>query len=119
MSVTRRFLLASSLARLIEKERGGHTVRQGYFPGRSGRSPHVHLEGSTGRLILVPDRANGAVEDVADIPHSHAEALLDVAAGRIEYVSIGLDLGSCTAAVHRFITPRAAGSDHLDVKAGP
>jgi CYTH domain-containing protein len=105
MSVTRRFLLASSLARLIEKERGGHTVRQGYFPDHSGRSPHVQLEGSTGQLILVPDRANGAIEEVANIPRSHAEALLDVAAGRIEYVSTSLDLGSCTAAVHRFTTP--------------
>jgi CYTH domain-containing protein len=105
MSVTRRFLLASSLARLIEKERGGHTVRQGYFPDHSGRSPHVQLEGSTGQLILVPDRANGAIEEVADIPRSHAEALLDVAAGKIDYLSIGLDLGFCIAAVHRFTTP--------------
>jgi hypothetical protein len=31
MSNTRRFLLAPSLARLIEKEWGGHRIRQGYF----------------------------------------------------------------------------------------
>ena len=32
MSTPRVFLLASGLARLIEKERAGHRARQGYFP---------------------------------------------------------------------------------------
>ena len=39
MPITRCFLLASSLARLIEKERGGHRVTEGYFPDQPGGPP--------------------------------------------------------------------------------
>ena len=54
MSTAGVFLLAPSLARLIEKEREGHRVRQGYFPDRPDRGNHVQVEGETGQLILVP-----------------------------------------------------------------
>ena len=43
MSTIRVFLLASSLGRLIEKERGSHLVRQGFFPDQLGRSAHVQV----------------------------------------------------------------------------
>jgi CYTH domain-containing protein len=105
MSTTRVFLLASSLARLIEKERGGHRIQQGYFPDRPNRGPHVQVEGNAGHLILVTSGPHGPAEEVADIPLSHAEALLELAPARVECLDIRLNIGSHTAAIHRFISP--------------
>ena len=105
MSTTRVFLLAPSLARLIEKEREGRHVRQGYFPDRAGRSTHVQLEQETGRLVLVSNHSNGPVEDATDIPHSQAEALLELAAGPVEYLEVSLAIGSQTAMLCRVLTP--------------
>jgi hypothetical protein len=62
MSITRRFLLAPSLARLIEKERGSHHVREGYFPEQSERSISVRVEEGTGTLILVTHGSRGPTE---------------------------------------------------------
>jgi CYTH domain-containing protein len=105
MSTTRVFLLASSLARLIEKERGGHRIRQGYFPDRPDRGTHVQVDGHTGHLILVTNGLHGPAVEATGIPLSHAEALLELAAGRVEYLIIGLDIGPQPAAILRFIAP--------------
>src|SRR5215211_4011935 len=105
MSTTRVFLLASALARLIERERGGHLVRQGFFPDRTGRSTHVQVAGETGHLILVSHHAAGPLEEPAEISRSQAEALLDLTAGWTEYLSIPIDMGSHSATIQRFVTP--------------
>ena len=105
MRTTRCFLLAPSLARLIEKERGGHSVQQGYFPDHRDRSTHVQVDGATGQLILVSNHPNGPVEEATDIPRSQAEALLGLTAGRVEYLSVSLNIGSQTAILRRFLTP--------------
>jgi CYTH domain-containing protein len=105
MSTTRVFLLASSLARMIEREREGDLVRQGFFPERTGRSTHVQVAGETGHLILVSHHAAGPLEEPAEISRSQAEALLDLTAGRTEYLSIPIDMGSHSATIQRFVTP--------------
>jgi CYTH domain-containing protein len=105
MSTTRVFLLASALARLIEKERRGDLVRQGFFPDRTGRSAHVQVAGETGYLILVSQPSTSPLEEPAEISRAQAEALLDLTAGRIEYLSIPIDTGSHTATIQRFVTP--------------
>ena len=105
MSATRVFLLASALARLIEKERGGHLVRQGFFPDRSGQSAHVQVSGGTGHLILVSHHAAGPLEEPAEISRAQAEALLELTAGRTEYLSIPIDIGSHSATIQRYVTP--------------
>jgi CYTH domain-containing protein len=105
MSTTRVFLLAFSLARLIERERGGQLVRQGFFPDRTGRSTHVQVSGGTGRLILVSHHAAGPLEEPAEISRAQAEALLDLTAGQTEYLSIPIDIGSHSATIQRFVTP--------------
>jgi CYTH domain-containing protein len=101
----RQFIIAPSLARLIEREKGGERVRQGYFPDRPDRGTHVQVEGETGHLILVTNGPHGAAEEAVDISRPQAEALLDLAAGRIEYSSVSLNIGSHTATIHRFLTP--------------
>ena len=105
MSTARVFLLAPSLARLIEKEWEGRHVRQGYFPDRPDRGTHVQLEQETGRLVLVVNQPNGPVEQATDIPRSQAEALLELTAGQVEYLEISLTIGSQTAMLRRFLTP--------------
>jgi CYTH domain-containing protein len=106
MRTTRRFLIASSLARLIRKDRGGGRVTEGYFPNQSGRSSHVHLEGDRSSLVLVTTPANGApLEERTDVPRAHAEALLDVATGKIEYARSRLVAGGREVRVDRFVRP--------------
>src|SRR3954470_20396689 len=106
MSTTRRFLIASSLARLIRKDRGGARVTEGYFPNQTGRSSHVHVEGDRGSLVLVTAPANGpAVEERTDVPRTHAEALLDVAPGKVEYARSRLTAASREIRVDRFVRP--------------
>jgi hypothetical protein len=105
MRTARVFLLAPSLARLIEKEREGRVVRQGYFPDRPDRGTHVQLEEETGRLILVSNPPNGPLEEATDIPHSQAEALLELTAGQVEYLEVSLDIGSQSGILRRVLTP--------------
>ena len=105
MSTTRVFLLASALARLIEKERGGDLVRQGFFPERTGRSAHVQVSGNTGHLILVSQPSTSPLEEPAEISQPQAEALLELTAGQTEYLSIPIDIGSHSATIQRFVAP--------------
>ncbi|WP_457090616.1 hypothetical protein [Microvirga sp. P5_D2] len=105
MSTTRVFLLAPVLARLIERERGGHLVRQGYFPDRPERGARVQVEGETGQLILVTHHPNGPVEQATPIPRSQAEALLELTIGRTEHLSISVNIGAHTTTLQRFIAP--------------
>jgi hypothetical protein len=70
MPITRCFLLASSLARLIEKERGGHRVTEGYFPDQPGRTTYVRVEEGIGSLILVRHVSGEPVEEPTALPRN-------------------------------------------------
>jgi CYTH domain-containing protein len=105
MPITRCFLLASSLARLIEKERGGHRVTEGYFPDQPGRSTYVRVEEGIGSLILVRHGSGEQVEEPTELPRNQTEALLDLAQGGIAYRRILLSLGSSRVQVCRFTAP--------------
>jgi len=104
MSSTRVFLLSPALARLIERDRAGERVRQGYFPEQPDRSTHVQVTGDAGHLILVSHSARGPVEDAAEISLPQAEALLALTAGQVEYLSVAIDVGSHVATIQRFVT---------------
>jgi CYTH domain-containing protein len=84
MTVIRRFLLASSLARLIARDRGSTSITEGYFAGQQGRVSYVALDGERAQLVLTSEPTGSApVEERTEIPRAHAEALLDVCAGRL------------------------------------
>ena len=84
MTVFRRFLFASSLARLIARDRGSTSITEGYFAGQQGRVSYVVLDGERAQLVLTLEPTGSAsVEERTDIPRAHAEALLDVCAGRL------------------------------------
>jgi len=105
MTTIRRFLLASSLARLILRERGGTRQVEGYFPEREGQNSYVLLNDRKGFLVLRHRHQNGFSEERTEVPQSHAEALLDVTAGEVDYVRTKLTVGSRDIFVDQFIRP--------------
>jgi CYTH domain-containing protein len=85
----RRFLISSSLARLLRREGGvERRVVEGHFPVRKpGRTHFVSVE--PGRTELVLADAGGAdgeaLEQRTEVPHAHTEALLDLCAGKVGF----------------------------------
>jgi len=106
MTVRRRFLLTPSFARLIQRERGGLRHLEGFFPEQPDRSAWVRLEDDRGLLILKTAGPHGEVEDHTDIPVGHAQALLDVCAGEVDYTRTALPIGEELALVDALIRPR-------------
>ncbi|MBB3017234.1 CYTH domain-containing protein [Microvirga lupini] len=105
MVTSRRYLIASSLARLIRKERGGNRVTEGHFPNQADRSSFVVVEGDKGSLVLVHASANGPIEERTEVPRAHAEALLDVTPGKLDYLLTHLTVGTRDIQILRFVTP--------------
>ena len=113
---SRRFLIASALARLIRKEQGVEArVVEGHFPGQFGRTHFVSFEPGHAYLVLTdPDAHGGTAEERAEVPGRHAEALLDVCQGRIGYERTRLALeAGYEIVLTRFVEP--AGLDVLTV----
>ena len=52
MPAHRLFRIAPSLARLIQKERGGERVLEGYFPDQPHRGTYVQVKETRSSLIL-------------------------------------------------------------------
>ncbi|MBL0406291.1 hypothetical protein JKG68_20230 [Microvirga aerilata] len=76
MTIRRRFLLASSLARLIQREKGGLHQIEGFFPEQKDRTSWVRLDEARALLILRTAGPYGDVEEHTEVPASHAQALL-------------------------------------------
>ncbi len=109
MTVVRRFLMASSLARLISRERGSRPIIEGYFAAQQGRVSYVVQDGERSQLVLGSEPTGSAlVEERTDIPPAHAEALLAVCAGRLtlERSALGID-GGAEVLIERIIEPGA------------
>ena len=105
MVAYRRYLIASSLARLIRKERGGNRITEGHFPNQADRSSFVIVDGDKGSLVLVHAGPNGPTEERTEVPRAHAEALLDVTPGKIDYLLTNLTVGTRDVQIARFVTP--------------
>jgi hypothetical protein len=105
MSTSRRCLLASSLARLIQKERGGGHILEGYFPEQAGRCSCERIDGRSASLLLITDGPDGSVTEHAVIPRAHAEALLAVTAGGVDYIRTSLSVGPQEVHINHFLTP--------------
>jgi CYTH domain-containing protein len=106
MTVRRRFLLTPSFVRLIRRERDGLRHVEGFFPEQRDRSSWVRLEEDKGLLILKTVSPDGEIEDQTDIPVGHAQALLEVCAGEVEYTRTNLPIGEGHALVDEIIRPR-------------
>lgn len=116
MVTGRRFLIASSVARLLRKERGVSTrLVEAHFPPRPERTQLVRVEREHSYLLLRTRSPAGEVqEEQVEVPLSHAEALVEVAAGTVAFDRTLLPLGGEVEAVlDRFIIPQ--GLDLLTV----
>jgi CYTH domain-containing protein len=116
MAVERRFVLASSLARLLQREGGpAERVVEAYFPARSDRTQFVRVARNQAHLVLSSSGADGqASEEAVEVPHAHAEALVEVAAGTIAFDRTAVSLGrSVEGVLDRYILPQ--GLDLLTV----
>jgi CYTH domain-containing protein len=102
--IQRLFVIAPSVARLIRKERGGERVLAGYFPDQAQHSTYVQIEESRSSLTLEVG-ADGRSEERADIPPAHAQALLAVSQGQVEYLRTRLSIGSHEIQVLHFVRP--------------
>ena len=109
MKNDRRFLLASSLARLVRKERGiTGRVAEGYFPSQPDRSQFVSIEPEHCHLVLALEAEGNTNEERTEVPRSQAEALLDVCAGKVAYGRTRVQIpGGREVIVDRFVTPGA------------
>jgi CYTH domain-containing protein len=106
MTIRRRFLLASSLARLIQRERGGFRQVEGFFPAQRDRASWVRLEENRAFLILRAAGPIGETEEQTEVPVAHAHALLDVCAGEVDYARTKLQIGDRAALVDQIFRPR-------------
>ncbi len=104
MPVQRQFVIAPSVARLIRKEREGERVLEGYFPNQPNRSTYVRIEETRSSLILEAG-SDGAPDEQADLPPAHAQALLAVSKGQVEYLRTKLLIGSHAIQALHFIRP--------------
>ena len=105
----RRFLIASSFARLIEREsRTSSRIVEGHFPPHPERFQLVRVERERAVLILAHRQEDrGVAEEIAEIPRAHAEALIDVAAGTVAFDRVVIELGGGRKALlDRFLLPR-------------
>src|SRR3712207_6653427 len=106
MAVARSFLIASSLTRLIRKERGSERVLEGHFAPQGERRSHVRIDKGQSYLVLTSLEGDVAgAEDWTEVPRSHAEALLEVCPGTVIFERSRLRLRHHEALIDRFITP--------------
>ena len=106
MPITRRFLIPSSLTRLIRKECGSERIIEGYFAPQSDRQSCVRIEKAQASLILTsPGMEADVAEDRTVLPRLHAEALLEACPGTVTFERSALRLHDQDALVDRFVTP--------------
>jgi CYTH domain-containing protein len=106
MPLTRRFLIAPSLTRLIRDRYGSEQVIEGHFAPHSDRQSHVKLQNGQARLVLTSfDASVDTPEDSAEVPMAHAQALLDVCPGKLIIERSIVQLTSHKAVVARFVSP--------------
>ena len=91
--ITRRFLVAPALARLIRYYRGSAPVTEGFFEQRSGRSVLLRIRGRATQLVLItPRHEQDPDESITDIPAEHALTLLVSCAGKVSFEESSLVL---------------------------
>src|SRR5215210_1930396 len=103
----RRFLIASSFARLIRKETSvAGSIVEGYFPARPDRDHFVSIEPGHSYLVLAAIKDGSLEEERTEVPRSQAEALLAVCAGKVGFEATIIQLSNGKKALlQRFIAP--------------
>jgi CYTH domain-containing protein len=112
MRLVRRFLIASSLARLITRERPATRIVEGHFAPSDNRMSYVFFEDDTCSLVLITNPgAPDEEEDRTEVPPKQGQFLLEVCAGTLVWHRLSLPLESGQEAeIKSFSVP---GSLHL------
>src|SRR5829696_936646 len=102
----RRFLITSSIARLLRKEGGiAGRIVEGYFPARPDQEHFVSIELGHAYLVLAPVEGAGE-EERTEVPRSQAEALLAVCTGKVGFECTLVQLrGGKQVLLQRFVSP--------------
>jgi CYTH domain-containing protein len=104
--VSRRFLIAPPLARLVHKEFAPARLTEGHFAPHAERHTHVRLDSGQASLVLTTLGAHPeTAEEITHLPSVHAEALLNVCPGTLVIERSAVPLGTMHAFVDRFILP--------------
>ena len=86
MKFERRFLIARSLARLIQREsRAIGRVVEAFFAPQPNRTQLVRITPDGAQLILDTRTGDEWERNAADVPLSHAASLVEVASGHLAY----------------------------------
>jgi CYTH domain-containing protein len=115
MKTARRFLLASSLARLITRDRAvdGHIV-EGYLSVKPGNHQFVSITADECHLVLPLLGPGGELtEDRASLPRAHADALIKLSVGQISYDRRWLPTESVSS--HKVVLDRIVSPGSCDV----
>lgn len=107
----RKFIIASSVARMIRRDFPTSWVVEGYLNGGEGRSTHVQIEGGAAQLVLAEDAGGKLSVEETPVPRRHAEALLEVCAGRLDIDRAVLSVGGRPALLDRV----SAGGRFIDI----
>ena len=100
--ITRRFLVAPALARLVCFHGGSTPVIEGFFEQRSGRNVLLRVTGRAAHLVLSTPRPSEDPEEAATaIPLEHATVLLASCPGKISFEQSNLVLGDGQEALVR------------------
>ncbi|MDQ4061282.1 MAG: hypothetical protein M3145_09310 [Pseudomonadota bacterium] len=84
--ITRRFLVAPALARLVRHDRGSTLGVEGYFEQRSGRNVFLRVIGREASLVQSTPRDHEDPEEAATgIPLEHAVVLMGSCPGTISF----------------------------------
>src|SRR5215207_6793869 len=106
VSVARRFLIAPSLSRLIQRECGSFQVIEGHFPPQFDRQSHVRIKKGQAHLVLTAlDASPEHSEDRTHVPIAHAEALLQSCPGTVSVERSVVPLAQANMFIDRFISP--------------
>ena len=105
----RRFLIAPSLVRLLRLEMpSSGRALEGYFAHNPDRIHFVSIEPGQSHLVMITPGLGTPTEERVEVPRAHAEALLDVCAGKIAYdqIKIGIE-GGREVVLECFMAPAA------------
>lgn len=106
MSTIRRFLVASSIARLITRERSAKRIVEGHFPASDDRLSYVLFADSLCQLVLVTNPGSDSEEEErTEVPAKQGEFLMQVCTGSLAYQRCSVDVGGHAAHLSSFRIP--------------
>ena len=101
MSVTRRFLIAPSLARLIRRSLGATRLTEAHMATGPARHVHVHVEPDAAHLVL--SSATGT--EWVPLSPTQAENLVEASAGRVTYDRTEINIDGALVRIDSFVAP--------------